>query len=91
MAVAPGYVASDHRVLLVVAAVVRAVEGEVAQCPEVALDAVQERSVRGHVGELDVIGGRPVPHPAVFFCRQVRAEIVEHDGDAHPGRVKHRR
>ena len=53
MAVAPGYLVTDHLVLLVVAAVVGAVEGEVAQCPEMALDAVQEGSVRGHVGELD--------------------------------------
>jgi hypothetical protein len=68
--------------------VVGAVEGEVPQSPEVALDAVQERCVGGHVGELDVVGCRPVAHPAVFFGRQVRAEVIHHDGDAHLGWVQ---
>jgi hypothetical protein len=41
-----------------VATMVAAIEGKVAQSPEVAFDPVEERG--GHVGQLDIVGGRPL-------------------------------
>ena len=76
VALAPGDVAADHRVLLLVAVVVGPVECEVPKSGEVALNVVQERGVGGHIRELDIVGRGPVAHAAVFLGGNVRAEVV---------------
>lgn len=69
-------------------AVVSAVEGEVAQSGEVTLDPVEEAGIGRHVGQLQVVGLRPLPDPGVFLGRQVRAVVVHDDGDARLGRLQ---
>ena len=59
VAVPPGDVAADHAGLVVVAGVVGAVQGEVAQRLELGLDPVQPRRIGRGVGQLDVVGCRP--------------------------------
>ena len=54
--VPPGEVAADHAALFFVAGVVGAVEGEIAQRGEVALDPVEVARVGRGVGQLDVVG-----------------------------------
>jgi hypothetical protein len=56
VAVTPGDVAADHAGLGVVAVVVGAVEGEVAQGGELGFDAVEPAGVERDVGQLDVVG-----------------------------------
>ena len=75
MAVPPGDVAADHITLFEMVLVVRAVQGEVAESSEVALDAVEPAGVRGDVSKLDVVGGRPFADATVLPGRQVRAEV----------------
>ena len=71
-----------------VAGVVGAVQGEVAQRLELGLDPVQPRGVGRGVGELDVVGGRPLGHSRVIAGRQVGAEVVQHDAQPYPGWVQ---
>jgi hypothetical protein len=59
VAVAPAHVAGDRGFLSGVAAIVAAVEGEVADRGELALDPVQPRGVAGCVNQLDVVGRAP--------------------------------
>jgi len=63
VAVPPDDVAADHAGLLLVGAVVSAVEGEVAQGGELGLDAVHPAGVDRNVGELtlDVVVPGQVP------------------------------
>lgn len=72
VAVAPGDVAADHRGLLAMAGVIRAVEGEVAQRGELGLDPVQPGGVERGVGQLDVVRRRPVTDPLIGLRGQVR-------------------
>src|SRR3954465_14131594 len=60
VAVAPGDVAADQARLGGVVGGVGAGEREVAQRPELRLDAVQPGRVERRVGELYVVGGRPL-------------------------------
>jgi hypothetical protein len=71
-----------------VALVIGAIECEVTEGSEVALDANEERGVGRDVGELDVVRGRPVADAAVLRRRQMRAEVVENDRDADLLRVE---
>lgn len=52
----------DHRVLLLVAAVIGAIEAEVAQAGELTLDAVEPTGVGRHV---TLLAARPLAHPLV--------------------------
>ena len=88
VAVAPDDVAADHRVLLFVRAVVGAIEGEVAQGLELRFDPIQPAGVGRDVGQLHVVGLGPVAHPGVDLGREVRAEVIQNDGDADVGWVK---
>jgi hypothetical protein len=54
-----------------VALVVRAVETEVAQRGELGLDAVEPAGVVRGVGELDVVGSRPLAYPGVGLRRRM--------------------
>ena len=70
----PADVGADGGVLFGVAAVVGAVEGEVAQGGELGLDPVQPGGVGWGEHELDVVGRAPGQHFGAF----VRPEVV-HD------------
>lgn len=73
--------------LFLVAAVVCAVQREVAQGGGLGLDPVQPRAVGRRVGEFDV-GLGPVAYPGVLLGGQVRGEVGQHDRDADLGRVE---
>jgi hypothetical protein len=69
--------------------VVGAVEREeVAQRGELGFDPVEPRPVERGVGQLDVVRLGPDSDAGVGPGRQVRAEVVEHDGDPHIDRVQ---
>jgi hypothetical protein len=70
VAVAPGDVPADHRVLLLVSAVVGAVEGEVAQRLKLRLDPVQPRGVCRYVGQLDIVGCAQSPIRLSLFVER---------------------
>src|SRR5947209_5455582 len=63
--VPPGDVAADHAGLLLVGAVVGAVEGEVAKRGELGLDSVEPGAVERDVGQFDVVRGGPLADPGV--------------------------
>jgi hypothetical protein len=88
IAVPPGDVAADPAGLLGVAGVIGAFQGEVAQRGELRLDPVQPGSIRRHIGQLDVVGRSPLADPRVVTGRQVRAVVVQHQAEPHPGRVQ---
>jgi len=88
IAVPPDDVAADHGCLLPVAGVIGAVESEVAECLELGLDPVEPGGVGRRVGQFDVVGLGPLGHPLIVLRRQVRAEVVQHNGDSDLGRVK---
>ncbi|GAA2270905.1 hypothetical protein GCM10010430_65930 [Kitasatospora cystarginea] len=88
MAVSPDDVAADHAALLLVVGVVGAVEGEVAQCGELGLDAVEPGAVRGGVGDLDVVRRSPGTDPLALLRGEVRGEVVADDRDTDFGRVE---
>ena len=88
VAIAPGDVAADETRLRGVVGMVGAGQGEVAQGAELRLDEVQPGGVVGGVDELDVVGGGPVSDPAVASAGPMRAEVVEHEGQAHLRRME---
>ena len=88
IAVPPGDVAADHAGLLGMAGVIGAVQGKVAQRGELGLDPVQPGGIGGYIGQLDVVGRRPLADPRVVTGRQVRAVVVQHQPQPHPGRIQ---
>ncbi len=77
MLVAPSDVVADRRVLLVVAAVIGAVQREVAQGGELALDSVQPGRVGRQEHQLYSIGGTPFPHLTTLMDRVVIQDQVQ--------------
>jgi hypothetical protein len=68
--------------------VVGAVQGEVAKCPELDFDPIQPAGIGRNVGQLDVVGLGPVADPLILLRREVRAVVVQNDGDPGLRRVE---
>lgn len=67
---------------------VSAVQGEVTQPRELRLDPIQPGTVKGHVGEFNIVGRGPVADPAIGPGGPVRTEIIQDDRDPHLRRMQ---
>jgi hypothetical protein len=77
MTIAPAEIASDSGFLNSMGRVVAAIEAEVAQRRELALDPVQPRGVAGRVDQLDVVTGAPVGDLGLAVRAIVVADQIE--------------
>ena len=75
MLVSPDDVATDHAALGLVAGVVGAVQGKVAQGGELGLDPVQPGGVRWGVGDLDAVDLGLVRDPSAALGGQLREKL----------------